>query len=331
MLLLAIWTCVLLAGDYVVLETSARQIMAGGFATTTGEIMRSQLGHGAISSRGLDLAYSYTVNGLNYTGRRYRYDDRNGSFDYRAVTNAFPPGSRQRVHYNSANPADAVLAPGLDGCDLLLMVFAIPLNVVTFAIWFGGILPRRDRSRLARAGGVRILQHKGETRVRLAEFSPWVAGFFGLAGAAFATAMLVVLAAGFAPSLRLMSAVLILIALAGVAAFLWTARRSHLGHYDLRLQEASQTLLVPPTGGRTEMLLVPRGEIVAVSMHRRVSLSPSGRYFSYVTALDRVVPGAKPQSLQLVNWGWPEGKARALAEWFSQELGVPFKGIEEED
>ena len=328
LLLLAIWTGVLLAGDYVVVDTSARQFRAGGFATTVGEITRSDLGRGSLSRRGVEISYSYSVNGMDYTGRRYRYDERNGAFDYRAVTNALPPGSKHVVYYDAANPADAVLAPGLNGCDLLLGLFAIPLNVVTGAIWLAVIRSRRDGSRPAPAGGVRILQRQGETRVRLAEFSPLAAGCFGLAAASFVAAMLVDFAAGFTPSLRLMSAVVMLVAAAGLAASFWAAQRQHFGRCDLSACDASQTLLVPPVGGRKELLKVPRSEIVAVSIHRRVSNSPSGQHFSFVPALDRAAPGAGTQSLALVNLGWKEGKARAFAGWLSQELGVPLKGMD---
>jgi len=328
LLLLAFWTGWLLAGDYVVVETSARQVLAGRFATTRAEIMRSDLGQGMLRRHGVDIAYSYTVNGVNYTGRRYRYDDGNDAFDYRAVTEAFPPGSRQRVYYNAANPSDSVLEPGVDGCDLLFALFAIPLNVVTAAVWIAAVRSRRGYSHKAPAGGVRILQGAGETRVRLAEFSPVAAGFFALAAAAFAAAMLVVLVAGFAPSLRLMSAALMATAGAAVAAFVWMARRNHSGRYDLRIREGAQTLVLPPGAGRDEPLIVPRGEIVGVSMRRRVSNSPSGQHFSYVPALDRAAPNAEAQSLLLVKWGWTEGKARAFAQWISQQLGVPFKGMD---
>jgi hypothetical protein len=327
LLLLAIWTGWLVTGDYVVLETSLRQVLADGYDTTVGEIMRSELGEGALRHRGLDIGYSYTVNGVDYTGLRYRYDDRNGAFDYKAVTKTAPPGSSQTVYYNPANPADSVLSPGLKGCDLLLALFAIPLNVVTFMVWIAALRSRRDRNHLAPAGGVQIFQHEGEMRVRLANFSPLAAGLFGLATTAFAAAIPIVFIVGFEPSLHLMSAILMLVAAAGLVAFLWTAQRQISGRYDLRIQEASQSLLLPPAGGRKEPLRVPRREIVAVSMHRRVSHSPSGQHFSYVPALDCAAPNAEPQFLHLVNWGWTEGKASAFGGWFSQQLGVPFKGM----
>jgi hypothetical protein len=330
MLLLGIWTGVLVAGDCVVLETSARQIRALGFATTVGEITRSEVGHGAIRQRGVDIAYGYTVNGMGYMGSQFRYDERNGAFDFRAITNAFPHGSRKTVYYNPANPADAVLSPGLVGGDLLLALFAIPFNVVTFALWVAVIRAKFASRNLAPAGGVRILRQPGETRVRLAEFSPGAAGFFGVAAVGSAAAMLVVSTHGFAPSPGLVSAAFLAVAVAGVAASLWTAQRHRSGRHDLRIIGASQTLVLPPADGRKEPLLVPRDEIVAVSVHRRVSHNASGEYFSYVPALDRAALSAQTQSLHLVNWGWTEGKARAFAGWLSQQLGVRFNGLTQE-
>jgi hypothetical protein len=273
------------------------------------------------------MSYSYSVHGVGYKGSQYRYDDRNGAFDYRAITNAFRRGSMTTVYYNPANPADSVLSPGLDGCDLLLMLFGIPLNIITVALWIASIRAKASSRRLDPAGGVRILQQAGETRVRLALFSPWAIGFFGLAAAGAAAAMLIVCLRGFEPSLRFMSYALVVVAVVGVAALLWAARRHRSGRYDLRIQDAAQILFLPPADNRHEPLLVPKGEIVAVTMYRRVSHSPSGHYFSYVPALERATLNAPTESLQLVNWGWTEKKARAFADWLSQQLGVGFKAM----
>lgn len=329
LLLLAVWSAILLAGDYVVLDTSVRQILANRFATTVGEITKSDVGRGAIRSRGVEIGYHYIVDGVDYIGHRYRYDDRNGALDYVAVTNALPPISKHTVYYDADNPADSVLMPGLDGCDLLLALFAIPLNIVTIAIWVAAIASRRARHPVALAGGVPIFQRDGETRVRLSVFPPWAVGFFAMAAAAFFAAMLVVFAAGFAPSLRLMYAILLLVGVSGGSFFLWAAQQDFFGRCDLRSHYASQTLLVPPAGGRKEPTILPRGEVVAVTMRRRVSNSPSGQHVSYIPAVERLAPGADAQSLELLDWGWQEEKARAFGVWLSRELGVPLKAAED--
>jgi hypothetical protein len=330
LLLLVFWTGLLLAGDYVVLETTVQQCQARGFAVTTGRIIQSQLRRGAIKSRGVDITYRYTVGGVDYMGHRYRYDESNGAFDYPATARSFPPFTRRTVYYDPANPADAVLNPGMGGCDLLLVLFGLPFNIATVAVWIAVFRATRVPRRVAPAGGVRIIQSPGQMRARLTVFSPLAAGFFGMALAAFAAVFPIVSLDGFAPSLRLMSIVLGLVAVAGLAAFGWAVRRIGSGRYDLRIDDASQTLTLPQTGGRTKTLTVLRREITAVSMQRRVSKTLSGNYVSYVPALDRAAPGSAPQPIELVTWGWTEGKARAFAEWLGGQLGVRCKGIEDE-
>jgi len=330
LLLLVFWSGLLLTGDYVVLETTVRQCQARAFAVTTGKIIQSQVGRGAIKSRGVDIAYRYTVGGTVYMGHRYRYDEDNGAFDYTATARSFPPFATRAVYYNPANPADAVLKPGMDGCDLLLVLFGLPFNIATVALWIAVFRSRRVPRRIAPAGGVRIIQSPGFMRVQLTGFSPLTAGFFGVAVAAIAAVFPIVSLDGFTPGLELMTIVLGLVAAAGLAAFLWAARRRRSGHYDLRIDDATQTLTLPQTGGRTAPLTIPRREITAVSMQRRVSKTLSGNYISYVPALDRAAPGSAPRPVQLVTWGWTEGKARAFAEWLGGQLGVRCKGIEDE-
>ncbi len=330
LLLLVMWTGLLLAGDYVVLDTSVRQLRSRGFTSTTGKIVQSAVAKGAMGHRGVDIQYNYTVNGVDFTGHRYRYDDRNAAFEYAAATNAFPPWAERTVYYNPANPEDSLLDPGLHGSDLLLLLFALPISLLTAALWVALLQAKRDRAGLAPAGGVRILQGPGETCARLAEFSPLAAGGLGLAAAAFVCVFPVVSIGGFAPSLRLMSVVWSLVWATGAAAFIWVANRHHAGNYDLRINPSAQTVTLPRTGGRTAPLTVPRREILSVSMLRRVSISPSGSRFTYVPALQRAAPHSEAQPMKLVTWGWSETRARAFSQWLSQQLQVEFKGIESE-
>src|SRR5271157_6446776 len=75
LLLLVCWTGLVVAGTYVLLETTVRQYLALNFSTTQGRIVRSEVGRGAVSRGGVEIEYNYTVDGVDYTGHRYRYDD----------------------------------------------------------------------------------------------------------------------------------------------------------------------------------------------------------------------------------------------------------------
>ena len=69
----------------------------------------------------------------------------------------------------------------------MLLLFALPLNVLTSTLWRAMIARLRERSCIQPAGGVRILKQSGETRVSLVETSAFEAGFYAMAAAAFFT------------------------------------------------------------------------------------------------------------------------------------------------
>ena len=330
LLLLVGWTGLVAGGTIVLLETTVRQDLARAYSTTQGKIARSEVGRGAFIRRGVEIEYNYTVNGIIYTGRRYRYDDHNATLEWDATVEDHPRGSMQPVYYDPKNPADSLLEPGVDGGDLLLLLFALPMNVLTFAFWRGTITYWREKPNLRPAGGVRVLKQPGVIRVPLTEVSPLAAGFYGMAAAAFVAAFPVVMAGGFAPSMGLMKTTWAVVIAAGVVVCVWRAFRNGSGIYDLRLDQTSQTITIPQTAGRHRPLTIARQEISGVSMQRRVSKSPSGTHFSYLPALNRGGLTADRESLKLITWGWSEAKARAFSEWLSRELNVEFKGVEEE-
>ncbi len=330
LLLLVCWTGLIVAGTYALLETTVRQYLALRFSTTQGRIVRSEVGHGTVRRLGVEIEYNYAVDGVDYTGHRYRYDDHNATLEWGATVEERPRWSFQTVYYNPKNPADALLKPGVDGGDLLLLLFALPLNVLTYTLWIAMITRVREKCRIRPAGGVRILKQPGETRVSLAEIPAISSGFYGMAAAAFIAAFPVVIAGGFEPTLRLMKAAWAVVLAAGGAVFVWRAFRNGSGIYDLRINQAFQTVTLPQTAGRRKPLTIARREISGVSMQRRVSKSPSGTHFSYLPALHRSGLDAESQSIKLITLGWSEEKAQAFSQWLSQELGVEFKGVEEE-
>jgi hypothetical protein len=330
LLLLVCWTGIIFAGTYALLETTLRQYLARSFSTTPGKILRSEVGRGAARRRGVEIEYNYTVDGVRYTSHRYRYDDHNIAMEWNAAVEAHPRWSSQTVYYNPKNPADALLQPGVNGCDMFLLLFTLPLNVLTFTLWRTLITQWREKFRIRPAGGVRILKQPGETRVSLGETSAFTAGLYGMAAGAVIASLPILITGGFDPPMRLMKTAWAVVLAAGVAVFVWRLARKWSGLYDLRIDQASQIVTLPPTAGRQQTLSISRREISAVSMQRRVSKSPSGTHFSYLPALNRDGSHVEPRSVKLVTWGWSEEKARAFSQWLSQELGVEFKGVEEE-
>jgi hypothetical protein len=327
LLLLVFWTGLMTTADSVVIATSVRQTRSVDFATTTGKMVQSEVGRGAMSHRGVEMGYNYTVDGISYTGHHYRYDDRNAAWEYSTAVDAFPRWSSRRVYYNPNDPADSVLDPGLDGCDLLLLLFATPLNVVTLALWVAVLQSRRKRSLSETAGGVPIIKKHGEIRAHLAAFSPGGAALAALGAAAFVLAFPVVSIGGFKPTMTVMIVVWVSVVVATVTAFIWTWNKNRSGTYDLHIDEASMAVTVPQIGGRRIPMTLARDEILAVSLQCRIAKTPSGDYFSYLPAIDRVTGATGSLTVNLVTWGWTETKARAFGHWLSEQLGVEFRGV----
>jgi hypothetical protein len=326
-LLLIFWSGLVLTADKVEIENSVRQFRSVNFASTIGKMVQSEVGRGLVSHRGVEIGYNYAVNGINYTGHRYRYDDRNAAWEYSEAVDAYPRWSARKVYYNPSDPADSVLDPGLDGCDLLLLLFATPLNVVTLALWAAVIQSKRAGRVNEPAGGVRIVRKGGEIRAQLATIPPAAAALAGLGASSFFLAFPVVSLGGFTPSMKVMLVVWSLVLTAMAAAFAWSLRKNRSGDYDLRIDEISKAVTVPQILRRRMALRLARNEIVGVSLQCRITKTPSGDYHSYLPAIDCVANESECSSIKLTSWGWPEAKASAFCQWLGEQLGVEFKGV----
>jgi hypothetical protein len=329
-MLLLSWTGLMVAGTYALVETTVHQQRATKFATTQGRIVRSEMGRGAVSLRGLDIDYIYIVNGVEYNGHHYRYDDLHVPFEWSATVELHPRLSLQTVYYNPKNPADSLLQPGVEGGDLLLLLFALPLNVLTVAAWSAMLGRLKEKSNMPRAGGLKIVKQPGKTEVSLVETSALAAGFYAMAAVAFFATFPILIASRFDPKPHLMKMTWVAVVATGVVVFIWRMLRNLSGIYNLRFDKVSQTVTLPQTAGRKKAVAIPLHEICGVSMERRVSKSPSGTHFSYLPALNCDRSNRESQSIKLIPLGWSEEKARAFSQWLSQELGVEFKGVEEE-
>ncbi len=324
------WTAMVAGADYFVFGTTLRQYLAKNFATTRGQIVLSEVSPHSSFHSGVTVEYAYNVNGKEYRGTRYRYDDNYSSSTGRDIVRKFPKWSEHTVFYDPNNPANSVLATGVEGVDLMVILFSIPVNVALIMLWLWIGARLRELWRVPEAGGVPIWRQGGRIRVRLAWLSAPAAGFYALGGAAFAATFPVLAMNGLAPGLKAMENTWAAVLTVAAAAFCWTAWRNASGKYDLFIDEKSQALTLPQTGGRKQSITFPRGEIAGVCLQRRVSRLSSGAFYSYLPALDRRQPGAALRREALSPCGWSEVKARAFSQWLVVQLGLHFMGVEEE-
>ena len=209
LVMLVCWTALIAGADYFVFGTTVRQYLAKNFDTTRGKIVFSEVTvQGNMFHSGVTVEYAYNVNGKDYRGSRYRYDDVYSSSPGGDVVEKLRKWSTHTVYYDPKNPANSVLAPGIDGGDLQLIMFAIPCNVALAMLWIWLTSSLREKWRVPEAGGLRILRRNGKIRVRLAWLSALGSGVYALGGAAFAISFPVVAMSGLNPSVKTMEEIL---------------------------------------------------------------------------------------------------------------------------
>jgi hypothetical protein len=329
LVLLIFWSALIGGADYFVFGTITRQYLATGYKETQCQITQSEVAGHTLFHAGVSVAYSYTVNKKEYRGTRYRYDDDYSSSPGGNVVRRLPLWSKHEVYYNPDNPADSVLAVGLEGGDFLLFLFSIPVNVALLILWNWIIGRLREDWRVPTAGGVPFRRQNGKIRIWMGGISAATAALYGLGGAAFAAAFPTVALGGMDPGLVSMEYVLAAVVAVSVVAFFWALAGNASGKYDLLIDEKTRTLTLPRTCGRTQPITVERGELAGVCVQRRVSRLASGSYYSYLPALRRNDSvGSRPELLS--PWGWTEQRALAFAEWLGQQTELEFKGVEEE-
>jgi Protein of unknown function (DUF3592) len=296
------------------------------YPTTTGEITHSEVtqhrGSKGGTTYGVDIRYRYAVNDRPFEGRRFRYSAESSSdraWAERAVA-GHPVGSQAQVFYSPRNPQDAVLSPGVEGSDLILVLFSMPFNMVMLGMWtwLGGWL--RERVFRLVAGGVRIITEGPRTRIRLPEYAAMVWGMVAIGGVSFVSIFILGFASGFHPSLPAACVVLFVVAAAGAGAYWRQWRIIHSGDDDLILDEGAQTIALPETCGRKNRVTSAIGEIenltLEVIAHQG---SKGGVSYTYTPTLwlrNRAAGGQK-----LADWS-DKMKAEAFTDWLRQRLGL---------
>jgi hypothetical protein len=147
-----IWSTIVLAFDVFLTWMMVRQTFAISYPSISGTVLSTEIKE-VSDSDGTTYAptieYSYSVDGVRYAGKNYRYGTIGSSISYaRSIIARFPVGTTVDVHYNPSNPSDAVLATGVEGFDLLFSLFLTPFNLVMIGSWYSAWTGRiRDSKR----------------------------------------------------------------------------------------------------------------------------------------------------------------------------------------
>lgn len=320
------WSGMTLLFDGFIIRTAIKQLQATRFVTTEGRVLSSEVTHhdsddGA--THGVRISYAYTVGDHEYTGDRYRFDKFKSSDSAwaREAVREHPVGSPTTVYYNPANPAEAVLRPGLTGSDLFLALFITPFNAVMLGFWWAGGLLLLRRWCKPVAGGVKLRVELRQTRARLTEYSPLVSVIASTAVLAFLSMFIVAFGfGGFHPSMRVMTLTWTLVLGGGLLLGGWHWKNILAGKYDLILDELNSTLQLPLTHGRKTRRTLTFKEVHEAFVDTVAKTDSDGdTSYRHFPALRLGSTNGPVEKLT----EWHDGdRAREFVVWLNERLGT---------
>lgn len=322
------WSAMTLAFDGFIGTAFVRQMIALNYATTDGTILSSKVAYHDDSegaAYGVAVSYTYSVNGQEYTGERYRYGaghSSDGDWANQAVARN-QPGSKVRVFYNPRHPADAVLVRGIEGFDLFQLAFMTPFNAVMIGFWYFGAMRLWRGWFKPVAGGVKLISQPRKVRARMQTFSPLAVMFCTVALLAFLSIFVVgFLAGGFHPTLHTMEITWSIILVSGFVAGLWHSVQVLSGRYDLVIDELGSTLELPATQGRKARRRVSFADIESISVETILKpAQESNETPSRMYAPTLSLNGSEPKTERLAEWHDAD-QAAGFVEWLREKLPV---------
>ena len=318
------WSSITLTFDGFIARTFYQRLRAESYATTSGRVTRSEI----IRSRGSKggttyrpkIHFVYTVNGHEFTSEKFHYGD-DGNSDARwakQTTETFSIGKSVTVHYDAANPADAVLLTGLEGSELFLALFLTPFNCIMLVLWAVPLVALK-RKFWPLPAGVPLTPRFRRTHACLATVTPLGAAVLTLAGTAFAGIFIVGFSVGFNPSVPIACLAWGILIVAAVVAFVLRWLRLSSGVMDLALDTMAGTLTLPRNCGRTAATQLNYGEVKSVGIEQIAHTGQKGgTTYSYAPTL-HLHDG---RTEQLADW-YDETKAKTFAAWLRTQLNLP--------
>ncbi len=198
------------------------------FVPTTGSVTQWDVVNRFVSKSGFsfraDVSYRYQVDGKTYNGNRIRYNF-NPHTDIDSLQQTVD--GEVKVYYNPRHPTQSLLLRGVDGNDLLLILYVSPLNALMVAFWLVAVKRLRNYFFHPLAGGVPIINEGARIRIRMARYPLGMASVAVIGGLSLFA--LLNLHYQSRPSVVTVLFYLIAIYFAGLVAFLWQRDKLNSG------------------------------------------------------------------------------------------------------
>lgn len=309
-----LWSAFVLSFDSFVGHGVVKQFCTKSFPSVTGYVTRSEMTvhHGKGTSYGVNIQYHYEVNGQSFEGNRFRYGPEAADFDWASRTvNLYHTGAEVPIYYNSSNPSESVLSPGIRGSDLEFILFLTPFNAIMVGFWVAGVASLRVRFFGSTNGGIKFYQDGELTRIRLPRYSAFSIALAVTGGVAFIEVFLVAIFHRFLQSgLGIASAPIILAYGSGVIAFLWQMQVDRSGKSDLVIDRIRQSVELPRTFGRKMKIQIPISDIKNIFIETVVTKSrKGGTTYTYVPT---------------ISWRGAESGKGKLSEFYTKPRAEKF-------
>lgn len=292
------------------------------FSTVKGEVLSGTVTQWT-GSKGTvhyhpSLTYRYQTNGQTYVGKRYRYDGHPSFYNEDAakqIVDAHPKGSEIEVYYNPDKPADTVLSRGLDTADL-----SIPFVFGSWTLLFLSLLIKLGKEidwngkGKPLAGGVKIIDDRMTTRVRLPRYKP------------DAVSLLVAFLLSFIAGIIFQNApmdyrpittgllTLICICFVSMTVYFFLRRRNESGFQDLVIDEGARAMELPLTYKRREKMPLTFNDVTAVTVDKIASRRRAGANSLYAVKFQ--LRDGSPQILTTLK----QDNAESFAAWLREKL-----------
>ena len=282
------------------------------------------MGHGGRHSNySPNVQYKYAVAGKTYSGNRYRFGDLYAvEGKSHQIVAEHPVGKPVLVYYNPDDPADALLQPGVDGGDLFLAMFLLPLNLVLFVI--GSLLAGKvwRSSTKAPAGGAKMWDDGFQVRVRVSQMRPFVVAAVAAGLLAFG-ALFVALGFGAShPPMALMVAAWCVVLVGWLLVYIGCRWRQAQGGSDLVIDTTARQVTLPRSMGCKTEVTIQMCAITAIEVQKFERRGSRGAtFYCYVpTFVFTDTSGATCQE-KLVEW-FDQACAEDLAAWLRERLRI---------
>lgn len=297
---------------------------ARAFPTTIATITRSEITYrsGRGGSTGIDIRYTFEHGGRRYVGDNYRYGGNMSSSDRAWADEAivrFPNGSKVPVHFNPDEPTDSVLLPGVDGTQLVLLLFLMPFNMMMVAMWWAGLQWLFGWGQVEPNRATWWEEHGGFLRVRVPHVFPVAGGLAALSVLSFLSTFVVLFGAGgFHPSVTLVSIVWSLVFAGAIAAGLWLWHSQRQGNADIVVDRTARTIEFPALYGRSRRQTFPLSDFDGIGIADELRERRKRTDAVAVVRLLRKGGGHEP-----VQECYDDRVAGALAQFLRDKLDLP--------